>query len=149
MRLHWFGLKVIHIHLFVHSGYFYSTSSSPLLLSTDTVSEFYAEAPQAKFLQVKNLPKVPTWRLEWTSNLWPFGRKASNLQMSPYAPQSYQHTWYLSNIYQIYEQKAKTIGLHCFWTSRGLVVSLITICISTELDLPWQSYTLIGLLPMT
>jgi len=39
--------------LFHHSCYFYSTSSSPLLLkrrsrhSMDTVSEFHAEAPQA------------------------------------------------------------------------------------------------------
>ena len=38
---------------FIHSGNFYSTSSSPLLLrgahdySTDTVLEFHAEAPQA------------------------------------------------------------------------------------------------------
>ena len=36
----------------IHSGYFYSDSSSPLLLrgapdSTNTVSEFHAEAPQA------------------------------------------------------------------------------------------------------
>ena len=41
------------IHLFIHSGHFLSASSSPLLLkgaldySTDTVSEFHAEAPQA------------------------------------------------------------------------------------------------------
>ena len=41
------------IHSFIHSGYFYSASSSPLLLrgapnySIDTVSEFHAEAPQA------------------------------------------------------------------------------------------------------
>ena len=40
-------------HLFIHSGYFYSASSSPLLLercsrqSTDTVPEFHAKAPQA------------------------------------------------------------------------------------------------------
>src|SRR6218665_3509577 len=39
--------------VFIHSGYFYSASSSPLLLrgapdySTNTVSEFHAEAPQA------------------------------------------------------------------------------------------------------
>jgi len=39
------------IHSFIHSGHFYSASSSPLLLrgapdySTDTVSEFHAEAP--------------------------------------------------------------------------------------------------------
>src|SRR6218665_3096925 len=40
-------------HSFIHSGHFYSASSSPLLLrgapdySTDTVSEFHTEAPQA------------------------------------------------------------------------------------------------------
>ena len=47
----------------IHSGHFYSPFSSPLLLrgashySTDTVSEFHAEAH--KQLQVKDLPKVP------------------------------------------------------------------------------------------
>src|SRR6218665_2163817 len=53
---------------FIHSfGHFYSAPSSPLLLrgapdySTGTVSEFHAEAHRQ--LQVKNLPKVPTWRL--------------------------------------------------------------------------------------
>src|SRR6218665_1902647 len=41
------------IYSFIHSGHFYSASSSPLLLrgahdySTDTVSGFHAEAPQA------------------------------------------------------------------------------------------------------
>src|SRR6218665_1155223 len=50
----------------IHSGHFYSISSSPLLLrgtpdySTDTVSEFHAEAHRQ--LQIKDLPKVPTWR---------------------------------------------------------------------------------------
>src|SRR6218665_927900 len=53
---------------FIHSGHFYSAPSSPLLLrgapdySADTVSEFHAEAHRQ--LQVKDLPKVPTWRLE-------------------------------------------------------------------------------------
>src|SRR6218665_875120 len=57
---------------FIHSGHFYSAPSSPLLLrgapdySTDTVSEFHAEAHRQ--LQVKDLPKVPTWRLERESN---------------------------------------------------------------------------------
>ena len=52
---------------FIHSGYFYSASSRPLLLrgapdnSTDTVSEFHAEAHWQ--LQVNDLPKVSTWRL--------------------------------------------------------------------------------------
>ena len=57
---------------FIHSGHFHSAPSSPLLLrgapdySTDTVSEFHAEGHRQ--LQVKDLPKVPTWRLEWESN---------------------------------------------------------------------------------
>ena len=51
-------------HSFIHSGHFYRAPSSPLLLrgapdySTDTVSEFHAEAHRQ--LQVKDLPKVPT-----------------------------------------------------------------------------------------
>src|SRR6218665_3469598 len=65
------------IHSFIHSGHFYSATSSPLLLrgapdySTDTVSEFHAEAHRQ--LQVKDLPKVPTWRLERESNPQPSG----------------------------------------------------------------------------
>src|SRR6218665_2435326 len=52
------------IHSCIHSGYFYSASSSALPLrgapdySTDTVSEYHAEAHRQ--LQVKDLPKVPT-----------------------------------------------------------------------------------------
>src|SRR6218665_2340929 len=38
-------------------------------------------------LQVKNLPKVPTWRLEWDSNPQPSGRKASTLSMRHHVPQ--------------------------------------------------------------
>ena len=62
---------------FIHSGHFYSAPSSPLLLrgapdySADTVSEFHAEAHSQ--LQVKDLPKVPTWRLERESNPQPSG----------------------------------------------------------------------------
>src|SRR6218665_1474749 len=65
------------VHSFIHSGHFYSEPSSPLLLrgapdySTDTVSEFHAEAHRQ--LQVKDLPKVPTWRLERESNPRPSG----------------------------------------------------------------------------
>src|SRR6218665_574459 len=42
--------EILFIHSFIHSGHFYSAPSSPLLLrgapdySTDTVSEFHAEA---------------------------------------------------------------------------------------------------------
>src|SRR6218665_3003870 len=52
------------IHSFIHSGHFYSAHSSHLPLrgapdySTDTVSEFHAEAHRQ--VQVKDLPKVPT-----------------------------------------------------------------------------------------
>src|SRR6218665_1575087 len=59
------------IHSCIHSGHFYS-APSPLQLrgapdySTDTVSEFHAEAHGQ--LQIENLPKVPTWRLERESN---------------------------------------------------------------------------------
>src|SRR6218665_904063 len=62
---------------FIHSGLFCSAPSSPLPLrgapdySTDTVSEFHAEAHRQ--LQVKDLPKVPTWRLERESNPRPSG----------------------------------------------------------------------------
>ena len=69
------------IHSFTHSDYFCSASSSPLLHSTDTMSEFHTRQ-----LRVKNLPKVPTWWLERDSNPWPFRQKAYNLPMSHYAP---------------------------------------------------------------
>src|SRR6218665_3293364 len=67
------------IHSFIHSGHFYRNSAppSPLLLrgapdySTHTVSEFHAEAHRQ--LYVKDLPKVPTWRLERESNPRPSG----------------------------------------------------------------------------
>src|SRR6218665_2390921 len=36
-------------------------------------------------LRVKDLPKVPTWRLERDSNTRPFGRKATNLPLSRHA----------------------------------------------------------------
>src|SRR6218665_1037268 len=64
-------------YIFIHSGHFYSAPSSPLLLrgapdySTDTVSEFHAEAHRQ--LHVKDLPKVPTWQLERESNPRPSG----------------------------------------------------------------------------
>src|SRR6218665_2571630 len=38
-------------------------------------------------LQMKYLPKVPTWLLESDSNLRPFGRIASNLPLSNHAPE--------------------------------------------------------------
>src|SRR6218665_1637008 len=67
------------IHSCIHSGNFYSASSSLLLggppdYSIDTASELYVERYMQ--LQVKDLPKLLTWRLEWDSNLRPFRRKA-------------------------------------------------------------------------
>jgi|SRR6218665_3130244 len=70
------------IHSFIHSDHFCSAPSSQLLLrsapdySTDTASEFHAEAHRQ--LQVKEWPKVPTWRLERESNSRSSGRKSSS-----------------------------------------------------------------------
>src|SRR6218665_2924368 len=67
----------VHFHSLIHSGHFYSAPSSPLLLrgaldySTDTGSEFHAKAHRQ--LQVKDLPKDPTWWLERESNPRPSG----------------------------------------------------------------------------
>ena len=52
---------------FIHSGYFYSASSIPLLLrSTPDTSRILCRSftPKGhKLLRVKDLPKVPTWRI--------------------------------------------------------------------------------------
>ena len=86
------------IHSFIHSGYFNSAPSSPLLLrgapdyNTDTVSEFHAKAHRQ--LQVKDLPKVRTWRLERESNPRPSGWKSSTQPMRHHV----QH-WLLWNRY--------------------------------------------------
>src|SRR6218665_952647 len=42
-------------------------------------------------LRVKDLPKVPTWWLEWDSNLRPSGRKALNLPLSNHTPKLCSH----------------------------------------------------------
>src|SRR6218665_1040074 len=55
----------IFIHSFIHSGYFYSASSSPLLLQILCRS---LTPKHHRQLRVKNLPRVPTWRLERDSN---------------------------------------------------------------------------------
>src|SRR6218665_24329 len=71
------GFEIATLHSFIHSGHFYSDPSNALLLrgapdySTDTVSDFHAEAHRQ--LQVKDLHKVPTWRLERESNPRPSG----------------------------------------------------------------------------
>ena len=43
-------------------------------------------------LRLKDLPKVPTWQLEWDLKLRPSGRKAPNLPLCHYAPQPMPHS---------------------------------------------------------
>src|SRR6218665_2734749 len=76
---------------FIHSFYFCSASSSPLLLrgapSTARILCGSFTPKRHRQLQGKDLPKVPMWRLERDWNPRPFERKASNLPMSHHAPQ--------------------------------------------------------------
>ena len=78
------------IHSFIHSDYFYSAYSSPLLLrgAPDTAQILYLNfVPKCqRQLWVKDLPKVPTLWLERESNLWPLGRKMLTLPMRYHAP---------------------------------------------------------------
>src|SRR6218665_3836687 len=68
---------------FIHSGYFYSASSSPLLLRSAPVKarmlcrSFMLK--RHRQLRVKDLTKVPTWLLERDSNPRPSDQKASTL----------------------------------------------------------------------
>src|SRR5688572_29821812 len=72
------------IHSFIHFRYLYSAPSRFLLrgapdYSADTESEFHAEAHEQ--LRVKDLPRVPTRRLEVDSNPQPSGCKAPNIPL--------------------------------------------------------------------
>src|SRR6218665_3751264 len=89
------SVRVAYIFSFIHSGYFYSASSVrcysealPLAarIHHDTAGILYRSfTPQRhKQLRVKDLPKVPTWRLERDSNPGPFGRKATNNHAATY-----------------------------------------------------------------
>src|SRR6218665_1222449 len=44
-------------------------------------------AKRYRQLRVKDLPKIPTLRREWDSNLRPSGRKTPNLPLSHHTPQ--------------------------------------------------------------
>jgi len=74
----------------IHSVYFYSTSSSPLLLrgapNTARIPCRSFTSKRHRQLRVKDFPKVPAWQLERNSNPRPFGRKALNLPMSHHTP---------------------------------------------------------------
>jgi len=74
------------IHSFIHLGYFYSASSSPLLLrgAPDTARTLCRSfmPKHHRQLQVKDLEKFRMWWLEWDWNRRPFGRKAPDVPMS-------------------------------------------------------------------
>ena len=62
-------------HSFIQSGYFYSASSSPLLFrgvpNTSCILCWSFMPERNRQLQLKDLPKVLTWRPEQDSNPWP------------------------------------------------------------------------------
>ena len=75
--------------VFIHSGHFYSAAQVHYYSETLPTQNGYCAGVSRKGhrqLRVKDLPKVPTWRLERDSNPRPFGRKASNLPMRHNAP---------------------------------------------------------------
>src|SRR6218665_2514814 len=84
-----------HVHSF--RLYFYSTSSSPLLLrGTPDTARILCRSFTLKHhrqLQVKDLPKVPTWWLERDSNPQPFGQNGTNLPMNHHIPHVVTHMW--------------------------------------------------------
>src|SRR6218665_3110904 len=57
------------------------------LLTTTRILCRISHPRRHRQLRVKDLPKVPTWRLERDSNLRPFGRNSPNLPMSHQTPQ--------------------------------------------------------------
>src|SRR6218665_30083 len=78
--------------LFVHSGYFHSTSSCPLQHRSAPTKLGYCVTLHAESLQAtasEGLDHGPnTWRLERDSILRPSERKAPNLPMSYHVPQT-------------------------------------------------------------
>src|SRR6218665_1798465 len=64
---------------FIHSGYFNSASSSPLLLrgAPDTTLCRSFTPKRHRQLRVKDLPKIPTWRLKRDSNPRQFEREVT------------------------------------------------------------------------
>jgi len=70
---------------FIHSDYFYSASSSPLLFGgapdTTRILCWSFTLKHHRQLRVKDLLKVPVWRPEQDSNPWPFRRRVTNLPL--------------------------------------------------------------------
>ena len=77
---------------FIRSGYFYSASSSSLLLrgapDTARIQHRNFTPKRQRQLWVKDFSKVPTWRLERESNPWPFGTKGLYSTNAPSTPHS-------------------------------------------------------------
>src|SRR6218665_2003415 len=66
----------INLRNFIHSDHFYSASSSPLLLRSASDTAVLCRSftkKRHRQLRVKDLPKVPTWRLERDTNPRPSG----------------------------------------------------------------------------
>src|SRR6218665_414592 len=86
--------QIITIHSFIHAIYFYSASSSPLLLrgtpdySIDTVSELTRRSATCNC----ELPKVPTRWLELESNLFRLGSEGIPPNTEPPHPTLSTHT---------------------------------------------------------
>src|SRR6218665_120696 len=78
------------LHSFIHSGYFISVSSSPILLrgapDTERILCRSFTPKRHRQLRVKDLPTVPTWRLERDSipaTLRTKGAKSTNGPLRP------------------------------------------------------------------
>src|SRR5688572_14354456 len=87
----------MYVCIYVCMSTCYSTPSRFLLrgapnYSADTESEFHAEAHEQ--LRVKDLPRVPTWRLEVDSNPQPSGCKAPSIPLHHRAPQYNTHIYH-------------------------------------------------------
>jgi len=89
---HSFGRTILVIRSTIHSFRLFlhrlcksATTQRRTRHSTDTVSEFHAEAPLATASE--GLAQGPTWWLERDSNTLPFRGKASELPMSHHTPQ--------------------------------------------------------------
>jgi len=79
------------IHSCIHLDYFYSDSSSPLLLrgapDTARILLWGFMPNRHRQLWAKDLPKVSKCRQKWDSNPQPFGQMATYLPMSDHDPQ--------------------------------------------------------------
>src|SRR5688572_21452902 len=85
-------MPLLYFYVFIHFRYLYSALSRFLLrappdYSAHTESEFHAEAHEQ--LRVKDLPRVPTRRLQVDSNPQPSDCKAPNIPLHHRAPLIY------------------------------------------------------------